>query len=93
MAKAKNTSQTSPQEAAIERSKLKSANFVRLAKQRMTVTLKKLDGVKQLSNRNAYSYDTVQVQKILNALKIKVNEIEKAFLAPADAPAVSSFEL
>jgi hypothetical protein len=90
MAKAKQ--QSSPQESAIDRSKLKSENFVRLARLRMTTALEKLDGIKKLSNRGSYTYDTVQVQKILHALKSKVNEIEAAYTASTAAPQ-STFDL
>jgi hypothetical protein len=83
----------SPQEAALARSAAKSANFKRLASQRVANALAKLNGVKQLSNRNSYSYDNVQVTKILNALKAAVNEIEAAYTAPQTTAAVKSFEL
>lgn len=69
----------------IDRELLKRQNFTRLARARMTVTLKKLDGIQQLANRGSYSYDSVQVGKILQALKTKVNNIEAAFTAPKDA--------
>jgi hypothetical protein len=71
--------QKSPQESKVDRSQAKIENFKRLATKRMNNTLSKLEGVKQLANRNSYTYDSAQTTLILNALKRAVNDIEAAF--------------
>jgi predicted nucleic acid-binding protein len=69
----------SAQETKVDRSAVKIENFKRLATKRVNATLAKLEGVKQLANRNSYTYDSAQVTAILNALKRSVNDIEAAY--------------
>jgi ribosomal protein L20 len=76
---AKQETKKSPQESKVDRSQAKIDNFKRLAIKRVNNALAKLDGVKQLANRNSYTYDTAQATLVLNALKRSVNEIEAAF--------------
>jgi len=82
----KTTTTTTATPVTLDRELLKRQNFVRLARARMTVTLKKLDSIMQLSHRTAYSYDAAQVDKILKALKTRVNDIEAAFTAQNATP-------
>ncbi len=76
----------SPQEemvAKAKRQEAKALNFKRLINKRMSNVLAKLDGVRQLSNRNSYHYEAAQITAVLNALKRGVNEIEAAYTATA----------
>lgn len=75
-----------------DRAAKKIADFKRLAGMRVGSALDVHSRIKVLSNRNAYTYDEVQVTKILNALKQSVNEIEAAFKSPV-AAAKTTFEL
>jgi hypothetical protein len=80
---ASSSPQKSPQERKVERAAKKSANFKKLAAKRMTRTLKMLDGVAALSNRNSYSYEPAHVEKILTALETKVKAIRESFNSTA----------
>ena len=71
--------QKSPQEKKAERAAKKAENFKKLAAKRMTRTLKMLDGVKSLSNRNSYSYEPAHAEKIVAALEKKLAEIRDSF--------------
>lgn len=70
----------------------KGANFKRLAGMRVTVALSKIDNVAKLANKNSYSYDDVQVMKIVSALRGRIDTMEKAFSQKGPA-AKTGFEL
>ena len=72
-------SQQSEQEKRAARAALKVANFNKLAPKRMTKALKALDQVARLGNRNSYTYDDAQKQKIFAALASAVQGIQSAF--------------
>ena len=57
----------------------KRANFIKLAEIRVNNLINAIRLVKNLSNKNNYSYDPVQVDKILRAIKDDVKELEQEF--------------
>lgn len=57
----------------------KSANFIKLAEIRVNNLIHAIRLVKNLSNKNNYSYDEDQVRKILGVIKDSVKELEHEF--------------
>ena len=57
----------------------KRANFIKLAEIRVNNLINAIRLVKNLSNKNNYSYDPVQVDKILRVIKNDVKELEQEF--------------
>lgn len=66
----------SDQEKAAARAHVKIVRFVEITPKRVRRALKALDGVEAMFNRNAYSYDTDQANKVLNAIATKVKRIQ-----------------
>lgn len=57
----------------------KRDRFVRLAESRVNKTLKDLDLIGNLSNRNNYDYSSDDVKKMFHILKSKIKEVETRF--------------
>ena len=57
----------------------KRANFIKLAEIRVNNLINAIRLVKNLSNKNNYSYDPDQVNKILKVIKDDVRELEQEF--------------
>lgn len=91
MATAK-SAQKSPQEKTMERSAQKSAKFKELAVKRTNKALKAISGIENLSNRNSYTYDDLQVKKITTALQAAVDAVVNSFKTP-DAKRTGGFDL
>lgn len=81
----------SPQEQKVERSKAKSAKFLELASKRMTRALKAIEVIGNLANRNSYTYDDAQSNKMVAALAEAVKAVQQKFAAPAGKSGPSGF--
>ena len=57
----------------------KRANFIKLAEIRVNNLINAIRLVKNISKKNNYSYDPVQVDKILRVIKNDVKELEQEF--------------
>jgi len=57
----------------------RSDKFKRLAEKRMRVTLRQIQLIGNLSNRNNYDYSADQVKKIFAALNAEVRAAEQSF--------------
>ena len=57
----------------------KRANFIKLAEIRVNNLINAIRLVKNLSNKNNYSYDPDQVNRILKVIKDDVRELEQEF--------------
>ena len=57
----------------------KHENFVRLAESRVNKAIDSLRLVGNLSNRNNYEYNDVEVRAILSALTNAINELKSQF--------------
>lgn len=88
---AKSTKVLSPQELAVERSKVKIANFMKLAPKRMTRALKAIDVVGNLANRNSYTYTSEQATQIVTALAEAVKAVGSKFTATASSKSTEGF--
>ena len=53
--------------------------FIRIAEKRVTKCLKSLESLSKLSDKKNYIYDDEQVSKIIHALKLKIDDLEKSF--------------
>lgn len=69
----------SPQEKKVKQSRDKAAKFKELATKRTNKALRSIEGIGALSNRNSYTYDDAQVQKVFAALDSAVTAAKKAF--------------
>lgn len=67
----------------------KDAKFVRLAERRVSSALKVLRHVRQLANRQTYTYTPEQTATIVSALTIGVDSVKKAF--EGDKPRTAGF--
>lgn len=56
--------------------------FKRIATQRVNTVLQRLDILGNCSNKQYYEYTVEDVEKIFNAIKGKVREIERQFVVP-----------
>lgn len=75
--------QKSDQEKRIERAKKKSERFVKLVTKRVNKTLKGINSIASLSNRNSYSFDEAQVGKIFAALDSSIAKAKARFESTA----------
>ncbi len=57
----------------------KNDKFKRLANKRVPAALEKLELIKNLSNTNNYEYSKEEVDTIIRALTVSINEIKKSF--------------
>ena len=57
----------------------KRSNFVRLAEARVTKALKSIKVVGNLSNKANYEYTDQEINEIINALKVEINELKSQF--------------
>jgi len=57
----------------------KNDKFKRLANKRVPAALEKLELIKNLSNTNNYEYSKEEVDTIIKALTVSINEIKKSF--------------
>lgn len=81
-----------PDQRKLARSKAKMDAFKKLATKRVNAVLTKLEGINALSNRNSYTWDDTQVQKIFTALEGAIAAAKKRFDTKNPA-AVAGFEL
>lgn len=97
MAKTVTTSTDKPALSAAEkklaRGLKKQESFKKLAIKRVNKTIAALTAVGALANRNSYSYDQEQVNKIFAALNSSVKGVADAFAAPSGTAGVSGFTL
>jgi len=78
--------------AAAKRAEEKAANFKKLAEKRMSKILHSFGGLKALSNKNAYTWNEVQISRITGALDKAVQEVKDSF-SKSTAQKSSGFEL
>lgn len=71
----------------------KAAAFQKLAVRRTNKALKFIQGIAALSNRNAYSFTTEQVEKIFAALNKEVSEARAKFEVSAVSKDSAGFTL
>ena len=57
----------------------KRSNFVRLAEARVTKALKSIKVVGNLSNKANYEYTDQEINEIINALQVEINELKSQF--------------
>lgn len=77
MAKRKKVSAKAKQ----ERQTAKAEKFQELAVKRVNAAIGRIRLLRNLGNRNTYSYNEDQVNRILNSLRAEVDAVEKAFSA------------
>lgn len=77
MAKRKKVSEKVKQ----ERQAAKAEKFQELAVKRVNAAIGRIRLLRNLGNRNTYSYTEDQVERILEALRSEVDAVEKAFSA------------
>jgi len=58
--------------------------FKRIATQRVSTVLQRLDILGNCSNKQYYEYNDEDVEKIFNAIKRKVRDIERQFVVPKE---------
>jgi len=87
----KKAPQQSDQERTLARSKLKLDNFNKLAPKRMDKTLKALENLSRLANRNSYTYSPEQVQQIKAALGASINSLIARFDTATTSAKASGF--
>lgn len=95
MAKSKKSSaeQTTPAQTAEERKAAKRRRFERLCVKRVRKALKALDHVKACGNRQNYSYSEEEAERIVTALKHKVEDIASAYSQEGNGEEPSLFSL
>lgn len=61
------------------RNKNKSLTFIKRAEDRVNFTLNKMDLLIDLADTSKYEYDSLQVQKIVSTLEVKMRELKREF--------------
>lgn len=61
------------------RNKNKKLTFIKRAEDRVNFTLNKIDLLIDLSDTSKYEYDSLQVQKIVSTLEVKLRELKSEF--------------
>jgi hypothetical protein len=59
--------------------KNKKLTFITRAENRVNFTLNKMDLLIDLSDTTKYEYDSLQVQKIVSTLEVKLRELKREF--------------
>ena len=62
----------------------KDAKFVELAEKRVNRTIKDLKLIRNLSNKNYYSYTEEQSKRIIRALQTELDAVKKSFEESTD---------
>lgn len=89
MARKKGQKVTAKQKA--ERATAKAEKFVELASKRVNATIGRIRLLKNLANKNSYSYTESQVEKIFTALQEELDEVRDSFSATEEKAKSSGF--
>jgi len=85
----------SPQESTMAkagREQAKKANFVKIARKRVTKAIKAISLLENLSNRGSYSFTAKQAAQIVGALDKAVATVVSRFAATPEKQANTGFE-
>lgn len=76
-----------------ERATAKAEKFKELASKRVNAAIGRIRLLRNLANKNSYTYTQEQVDKLLGALQDEVDAIQEAFASPSKSESTGfSFE-
>lgn len=78
------------QKAKQERQQAKAKKFKELASKRGLAAVGRIRLLRNLANRNQYSYTEAEVKKLINVLRAEVDAVEAAFASPSKSQETTS---